>query len=216
MDMQDLNFYDDEKAGFEPSLEFLIKKENINKTLSQFNQFSNSITDLTIIYGWYKYQSEKIGETDILEGNYKCFYEINKLKTCLDKVCELKDMSVLAINAIEELNGLNFEEEEFLVSWLFKYEKIKSVATYGFEVLNNHLVKLSYNKTIIIDCSDYKESLQLSKIYDDLHWMFIDKYRPTKEHFKQEGGHVICTLEKYLSLHNVYPEIILKYKSLDN
>jgi|GEM_PF-3167451 len=190
----------------------MTKKEYIERALSDFHQFSNGITDLTIIYNWYKYHSKIIGKTDVFEGDYKYFKEYNKLRTSLDKICELKDLFIGVVNAIEELKSFEFEEEEFLASWLFKYEKIREVATYGFKTLDNHLVQLSFNKSVIIDCSAYKESLRFSTVYNDLYWKLLDKYSPTVEHFKQEGGYVNCTLEKYLSLHNMYPEIILKYK----
>lgn len=189
----------------------MTKKENIEKALLQLNQFSNGITDLDIIYSWYKNHSEIIGETDVFQDDYEYLDKYNKLKTSLNKICELKDQFITVINAFEELKTCQ-GREDLLLSWLFKYEKIKGIATYGFEALDNHLVKLSFDKTVIIDCSNYKESLQFSKVYDDLHWMFIEKYRPTVEHFKQENDYVVCTLENYLSLHNVYPEILLKYK----
>lgn len=189
----------------------MTKNENIEKAMSEFCQFSNGITDLTIIYDWYKYHSKVIGETDVFVGDYKHFKEFNKLKTSLDKICELKDQFITVINALEELKNCK-NKEGLLLSWLFKHQEIKGIATYGFEILDNHLVKLSFDKTVIIDCSNYNESLQFSKVYDDLYWMFLEKYRPTVEHFKHENDYVVCTLENYLSLHNVYPEILLKYK----
>jgi len=189
----------------------MTKKENIERALSEFHQFSNRITGLAIIYEWYKYHSEIIGETDVFVGSYENFGEFNKLRTSLDKICELKDQFITVINAIEELKNCK-NKERLLLSWLFKCQGVKGIATYGFEVLGNHLVKLSFNDTVIIDCSDYKESLQFSKIYDAIHWVFLDKYRPTTEHFKQENDYIVCTLENYLSLHNMYPEILLKYK----
>jgi hypothetical protein len=61
---------------------------------------------------------------------------------------------------------------------------------------------------LIVDCSDFLDSFIFHDLYLNVEEEIMNRYHPTPEHFDQNGGRVICSLENYLKLHNKYLDLL--------
>ena len=211
------NFYEDEKVTFKPSVDFLIKKQNIENAITEFEQFKDRFVFIEEIGYWKNKHLELVNEFAapffFREERYLLFEPFSGLCSNLRNVIEHIEKHKFAIQALSELEATENEEE--LVYWLFTYEW-GHLSDYGFERLHgweqNGLITLKEYPSIIIDCSGYIESLQFSFLYSKHHDDLVEKYNPTKEHFEKSSGGIEYSLESHLRIHGMYLGILPEKK----
>ena len=211
------DFYEDEKVTFNPSVDFMIKKQKIDNAITEFEQFKDRFVFIEEIGHWKNKHHELIKEFDFpsffVEKRYLMFQPFRGLCDNIRYVIDHLEKHKFAMQALSELEVTENEKE--LVYWLFTYEW-SHLSDYSFERLEgweeNCLITLKDYPSIVIDCSEYIESLQFSFLYNKHHEDLIKKYEPTKEHFKQSDGGIVYSLENHLRLHGKYLDILPELK----
>lgn len=207
------SFYEDEKVTFNPSVDFLIKKQKIDNAITEFEQFKDRFVFIEEIGYWKNKYDELIKQFSypffLSEKRYKTFQPFNDLCGNIRYVIDHLEKHKFATQAFLEFEAIENEKE--LVYWLFTYER-NSLSDYGFERIEgwkqNGLITLKMYPSIIIDCSGYIESLQFSYLYEKHHDDLMKKYDPTSEQIQMHGGSVEYSLASFLRLHGLYSDIL--------
>jgi len=183
-------FYEDEKTNYTPTNRHLSLQKQIETAFSEFNKFKNDVTDIEDFCNWDShiqnlYKNINIADRfklkftkDIMDLAHEDLY-IQKLITSFP----------LAKKAIKEFNNLNSSNEKELIKWVIKHEE-NELSFRAYEKVNNweqnNLILHSLDKSIVIDCTNYHESLQFSEIHPKYYWELFEKYKITTEQFAKE------------------------------
>ena len=211
------SFYKDEKVAFKPSVDFLIKKQKIEEASAEFDEFKNRLVWLEEFGYWKTKYHEVIKSLDFpyifTQDTYLAFEPFRETCNEIRDLIDHLEKRQFAINALSELKEVESEKE--LVYWLLTYKK-SYLSDYGFVRLDgweqSGLITLEKYPLMIIDCSEYIESLQFSFLYNKHHDELLKKYDPTSEQIKQYGGSVTYSLTSFLRLHGKYLDILPELK----
>ena len=115
----------------------------------------------------------------------------------------------IAKNALDTYYKIDIENEKNVIKWLIEN---KNNYFYSLKKTDNWdktgVLILETEPNLVVDCSDYIDGYLFDEIYTSHHNDIMKKYKPTNEHFEQNGGSVDCSLESYLKLHNKYLDLI--------
>lgn len=206
-------FYEEEKTTFKPSLEYLYKKQKVEIATNDFLLFSNKTISVNDIVYWANKHKEIIilfELPDVLnKKRYKTFISFKELCKNINSIVELYEKYNIANQAMLEYHNITCEKE--LVYWLFTYEKNNLSDLYILRENNwqkSKLITLHKYPKIMIDFSEYEESFQFSYLYNKMYNELMDKYNPTSEQIRDNGGSVSMSLVGYLKINNMYLDIL--------
>lgn len=208
------NFYEEEKVNFSPTITYSINLQKIEKAIKEFVSFeSRGLVSIDEVAHWFnklKTLAEDINLNDpFVTKKYKAYNKINSLYSKVSELIHNYNNNHLAKIALENYEKISNKEEKEIIRWLlankdnyfFSLKKTDNWENTGFIVLETE-------PNLVIDCSEYLDSFIFDRIYYN-HWnKIMEKYEPTKEHFEQHGGRVICTLESYLRLHDKHLDLL--------
>lgn len=187
-DFINIEIMEDEKADFNPNIDFLIKSQNYNKAFDELMKFQHNIIDKNIYVHWlkkYYFLYESFGFSDSLFNNLKKFnslyYEINELKDFLKSNKSAK-------KAIKEYNTLDIHNELELLKWLVKYEKIgENLILFLYEDIDFEKPEEKEYfelKNLKIKTSDFKHIAKFKFLFDNQYWDKLKKYTTFTEEDK--------------------------------
>lgn len=207
-------FYEDEKYNFSPTLEYLITLQRIEKAIQNFNKLETlGLVPIEEVYHWFNSMNTLAIELNLddpfVSIDYKAFLHIDSLYNKVSHLIHNYTNNQVAKDALNEYHQLDQKDEKMLVAWLLKHKHnyfYYIEKTYNWE--KTGIIILETKPNLIIDCIDFLDSFRFHGIYNNLHEEIMNKYEPTSEHFKQNGGSDTFTLENYLRLHNKYLDLL--------
>jgi hypothetical protein len=210
-----LNFYEEEKVDFKPSLQYNINIQKVEVCIEEYNALvvNGFVTSQDLVY-WYNKYKTLISELDLvdpfLRQPYKAFEKLDNTYTNVYALVHNFNQNSLAIEALEEYQNINKHNERSNVKWLLKYKNEKS---YSLEKTDNWkktgFIILRNNPTIIIDCSNCLGSFLFEDLYSNLKDSLLKKYEPTEQQYRQNEGSVNYNLETFLKLHKKYLDLLI-------
>jgi len=212
----DFSFYEEESVNFIPTDDYLWKVHTINKAVEQFNNMpSIGIVPVEHLVHWYDEYNNLANEIQINNPfnviRYKAYTRINALyQKVSDLVYNYKNVD-LARRALDMYRDIDFGNEKNVVQWLLEndfYKFYLPKESYNWE--KTGIIILDTNPQLRVDCRICLDSFFLSKNYSTLLYGIMEKYKPTEEHYKNNGGAIEYSLETYLTLLNKYPDLIEK------
>lgn len=208
------SFYEDEKVNFTPTIQHLIILQRIEKAIDDFNKLeSMGLVSIQEVLHWFnnmRYLADELNLGNLFKcRKYKAFKHIDSLYYKVSNMVDNYTNNQVAQDALREYDELDKEDEKMIVRWLLKH---KHKYFYSPEQPDNWqktgIIVLETKPNLIVDCSDFLDSFKFPQIYYNLNEEIMNRYQPTPEHFDQNGGRVICSLENYLKLHNKYLDLL--------
>lgn len=208
------SFYEEEKVAFKPTMEYSITLQRIEKAVEEFNYLESlglvPIQDVVHWYNKYKLLAKELDLDNPFDKiKYKAYEHIDSLYGIVSNLVRSLKKNDLAKNALDVYSKIQTENEKSLVEWLLEnnknyFSELKKTDNWektGFLILET-------NPNLLVDCMGYLEGFIFNEIYDNHLQEIMEKYKPTIEHFEQNGGSVECSLESYLKLHNKYLDLL--------
>lgn len=208
------SFYEEEKAGFKPTIEYTISLQKIDKAVEDFKRLESlglvPIEEVVHWYNKYKYLAKELDLDNPFKGDrYKAYKHLDSLYSKVSQVVHNFKRNHLAKSVLDKYYKIEAEYEKGIVKWLIENKRnfffsLKTTEKWketGFLILET-------TPNLLVDCSDYLDSFLLSDIYFGHFEEIMEKYQPTDEHFEQNGGSLTCSLESYLRLHNKYLDLL--------
>ncbi|MBZ9652667.1 hypothetical protein [Psychroflexus montanilacus] len=209
-----LNFYEEEKVDFEPSLHYNINVQKAENCLQEFSALTSDgyVTSQDLVY-WLNKHKDLISKLDLglpfIGKSYQAFEKLDNLYTNVYALVYNHNHNSIATNALKEFDDINKGEEKSIVLWLLKH---KNENFFSFKKTDNWqktgLIIFDDESNVIIDCSDCLDSFLYEDLYSNLENSLLIKYEPTDEHYLQNGGSVNYSLETFLRFHNKYLDIL--------
>ncbi len=208
-----LNFFEEEKVNFEPSLKYHLDLQKVENATEDFNSLaaSNLVTIQELIHWYNKYKSlaDELNLNNPFESlKFKAFEHLDSLYSEVSLLIRNFNKNHLAQEALREYKRINRDDEKSVISWLlsykdkyfFPFKKTKNWKKTGFIILET-------DPNLIIDCIECLDFFLFEEIYSNIENEIMEKYKPTEEHFEQNGGNIEHSLESYLKLHNKYLDL---------
>lgn len=206
-------FYEEEKVDFKPTIEYSIKLQRIDRAIEQFNKLPDiGLIPVQDVLNWFNKMKQLANELGLKDPfkrkNYKAFLEIDKLYSEVSHLQHNYEKNELAEKALIAYNEIEQNDEKSIIMWLlenkdnyfFSLKKTENWEKTGILILETE-------PNLVVDCSDCIESF----IFDEIQYKrfneIMTKYKPTKEHYEQNGGRVSYDLETFLKLHDKYLEL---------
>lgn len=211
----DINFkfYEEEKVNFSPSISYSINLQRIEKAIEEFKKLEIiGLVPIQEVVYWFKKMNNLANELGLNDPftikRYKEYKTIDSLYSEVSNLVHNYKKNDLAQTVLKKYNEIDNNDEKRIVKWLLENEN-----NYFFSLKKTDKWKktgiliLETEPNLVIDCSDYLESFLYDDIYYSHHNEIMTKYKPTKEHYEQNGGSVNCSLETFLKLHNKYLDL---------
>jgi len=209
------SFKEDEKVTFNPSPELIIRKQRVERALIELEKHQNTITDLDEFVIWSDRAKElfnSIGLTEIWD--YSFFDLFNSIYINVKYINNLKSNHFIAIKALEVFENIEKNNETEIIDWLIKYEENELFYSFGYTKIENwkqnNLIKFDELENIVIDATKYRKSIEFSDVLEKTYNEYCAKYKPTNEIYEEYGG-LEYKLSVYLSVRDLYPNILSKY-----
>jgi hypothetical protein len=208
-------FYEDEKADFSPSLNYLMNLQRIEKAIDEFKKLEIlGLVPIKEVVYWFDNKMnvlEKELELDNIFSPimHKEYFAIEALYNKVSSLVESYKKIDVAKTALKKYNEIESDDEESIVKWLIEseynsfglLEKTENWKNTGILILETEITNL------VLDCSDFLVPFLCGDIYWKHFFEIMTKYEPTKEHYDQHGGSIEYSLETYLKLHNKYLDL---------
>ena len=208
------SFYEEDKVGFKPTIEYSIHLQRIEKAVEEFNNLElMGLVPIQEVVFWYNKMKSLASELNLdnpfVSLKYKAHKHINSLYSEVSNLVHNYTKNHLAQEALKEYQKFDKENEKMLVSWLLRH---KDNYFFSLKKTNNWektgIIILETEPNLIVDCSDSLDSFRFDKTYDKHRNEIMTRYNPTKEHYEQNGGYITDSLESYLKVHNKYSELL--------
>lgn len=209
-----LRFFEEEKVNFVPSLKYYLNRQKVESATEDFNRLASSnLVSIQELIHWYnKYKSLAADlnlNNHIVSVKYKAFVNLDALYSEVSLLVRNFNENHLAQEALREYQRINKDDEKSIISWLlchkdkyfFPFKKTNDWEKTGFIILET-------DPNLIVDCTECLDFLLFEEIYSNIQDEIMQKYKPTEEHFEQNGGSLDCSLENYLKLHNKYLDLL--------
>jgi hypothetical protein len=206
-------FYEEDKIGFRPDMEYHLYKQKTEKAVDDFNRLvANKLIYVQDIIDWYdkhKDTAEKYKYNSIFyPERYNGFLEFEEILRNTKYFIQIAKKNSIAKAALFAYTTISTEKE--LVKWLLKYREDASFA--DFLVTENWektgFIMLDYTSGIAVDCHDYIDAFIFDSTFSNDEFRILEKYSPTKEHYKKHPDGISCDLKTFLKLHNMYLDIL--------
>lgn len=209
------SFKEDEKITFNPSPKLKQKILRTERAIVEFKKFQNTITDIEDFVIWIDRAKDLYNSISITEKwNYNVFGEFNSIYVNVKYINNLITCNSVATKAIEVFNNIKTKNETEIIDWLIKYEENELFYSFGYTKIenwkHNNLIKFNDFENIIIDTTKFNKSIEFSDILEKTYNEYCTKYKPTKEIYEEYGG-LEYKLSDYLSVRDLYPNILSKY-----
>lgn len=206
-------FYEEEKVGFRPTLEYLMRLQRIDGAMEEFNRLAGNglVTVQQVIYWFDKIKplALELGLDDPFSSlEFKAYRNINALYGEVSRLHHNFTNNHSAKMALRAYYEISANDEKSLVKWLLDNED-----NYFFSLKKTDnwkdtgILILESEPNLVVDCSDCLESFVCNEIYYEKHEEIMTRYRPTSEHYQQSENGITYTLESFLKLHNKYTEL---------
>jgi hypothetical protein len=186
----DLFFKEDEKSNYIPLGKHTILQKQIETVIAEFDQFKNNVTAIEDFCEWCNEVGKLYESVNGFERLTLSFTEPLFELICNNRdIQELISTHPLSKKAMKEYKDLDSANENELIKWVLKYEE--NNPPYGdYEKVKNweqnNLILHALDNSVVIDCSNYAESLQFSEIQPKHYWELFEKYKMTGEEFDTE------------------------------
>ena len=209
------SFKEDEKVTFNPSPELIIKIQRVERAITEFEKFQNTLTGIEDFVIWLDRTKALINTIGLTEKwNYNTFGFFNSIYVNVKYIDNLIAYHSIATNALETFNNIEKNNETEIINWLIKYEENELFYSFGYTKIENweqnNLIKFEKLENIIIDATKYRKSIEFSDVLEKTYNEYCIKYKPTNEIYAEYGG-LEYKLSDYLSVRNLYPNILSKY-----
>lgn len=172
----------DEKADYKPSVDFLIKKQKSEAAYNELNHCGdNKIIDKEIYLHWLAKHSILFKELDFPPEFGSTFDTFHTLYDGINELSTFLDFDKESKIAYDEFGTVKSDDENALLIWLVKYEKLKdNLMDFGFShffrdeiVINIKSFKVG---NINICSADYLNIINFKLKFDELYWSYLEKY----------------------------------------
>ena len=161
----------DERMDYIPTFEDITLNTKINTFYNQFDKYKNTVTKVEDFQKWFSSVKKVYDEINLIKYlDYKfiqvfSYFVVENLFILL--IMENGEITKKALKQYDQLDNLN---EIDLFEWLLKYKSIKSIYCDDLVRVDNsekkYLLKHKIDKSIILDCSNYRSSLKFEEIYN--------------------------------------------------
>lgn len=185
-------------------------QNKIDNIFLDFQQFENNVTAIEDFCEWCNNVDEFYFNFNLFERlKYKSLDPLYALICCNSHIQKLIKSHSLAVQGMIEFDAIDKLNEVELIGWVLKYED--NELSYGdyTKVDNwkrNNLILHSWNSSVVIDCSNYSESLMFSETQPKYYYKLYEKYKITKEEFeiaKNVHGIKFFDLRTFLKVHKL-------------
>jgi len=207
-----LYFKDDEKIGFKPDVDFLIKQQKIDNAMSELEALKGRVVSLNELENWHK--AHDILEPDIFsKKDYKAFelfesylFDIGYL---LDKK---KDISEVEAGFLEYENSNKCDRD--LIIWTHRnINPHLLIEDYKFIHKEDGSIIVSINEIdqLYIDFTSCSRVLEFQNLINKV-WNYLDeKFKPSEEYF-ESNNHIDYSLSAYLFSKQVHLDLAIYMK----
>ena len=207
-------FYEEEKVGFKPSLDHLIRLQRVEKAVEEFNYLQSvGLIPLLEVIHWYNRMKNLANDLYLNEPyvsyEYRSYIHINHLYSEVSYLVHNYNEHHLIKSALDIYYKIDKEDEREIVKWLIENKDIYLFPlkkTENWE--NTGIFILDTNPNLIVDCIDFIDSYLFEEIYENQLDEIMKKYKPTKEYFDQNKDGVEYSLEVYLKSHQKYLDLL--------
>lgn len=180
-----LDIKNDEKANFEPSIDFLIQRQNCQLALEEIHAQSNTILDIDTILEWMEKHHNLFNSLTIFDNNYTFLSEFYSTYASLQDLNDFLKLDYISKKAFKEFQQIDVNIEMEVLKWLIKYQAkglaltlfLYKEAFDPFQKQSEYLMvdNLKIATTIIEDIAKFK--FQFDKYY----WPMLQKYNTFSE-----------------------------------
>ena len=181
----------DEKATFNPGVDFLIKSQKCKLAYEELTQYQNTTIDKTIYIPWIEKHFEldkslhgrgfSSSNDSELDKFYWLYYRINEL-------LEFLQYDNLATQAINEYSAIDTTNESQLLKWLAKYEEPgQNLVLFIFEEVDYDYPENSEyfeHDGFKINTFDFWHIFKFKSLFDQYYWGMVEKYNTYKKDMK--------------------------------
>lgn len=211
------SFYEEEKVDFKADFRYLNNLQKIQKATEEFNlMVMDSIPQIEELVYWHNKYKLIARELDLgdpfISKEYKAYQNIDRIYFKIHSLVGFYDKKRYSQEALKEYRNIDANQEKEVVYWLLTHKnsglyntstKTRNWKKTGFIGLN-----IDPQSRIVVDCSKCLDAFLFADLYDTLEKELMEKYKPTEEHFIQNGGSVTYSLENYLRLHEKYLDLL--------
>lgn len=213
-----IEIYPDEEVGFQPTEEYLMTLHQCNNACDELLKKEKTVLNINTAEQWLDKYKELSKSFDIfyMPGRYKKFDRLyHRIKNLYDYV-EYKEECGEALKFYDK-TVRNKENENRIVHWLVKYERLGNEVFEGF--IENYFKKeeqqiaglfpLHKEYSLLIDLQDFETQLSFKKLFDKYYQEKLKKYytltdeERTKLLEKDDGWIKIDSLRYHLERKNI-------------
>jgi hypothetical protein len=180
-----IDIKEDEKADFEPSIDFLIKNQQCKFAYEELIQYQNNIIAKELYLAWLDKFYSLFKSFDLPPFYYRAYDEFYKLYDNLNYLNDFFKFEDIAKEALLDFKNLSLDEEIDLLRWLVKYEECgQNLNLFLYEDID---LEYPENKdyfiieNITISTSDIHHLAKFKFIFDKYYNSMLDIYTTFSE-----------------------------------
>ncbi|MCZ2129503.1 MAG: hypothetical protein LC109_04475 [Bacteroidia bacterium] len=184
-----LNIFEDEKVGFNPSVDLLINLQNCKLAIKELIQNQDEIIGYEIYSEWLSRRKHKRLLLHKWKHSYSAIEEFESLYfglNCYEKYYRL--YREIAKEAVEEYERIDLTNEKELLRWLVKYEEIDENPDYrrlGFVtpsyVVSKNDKYIEFAGGVRINALDFKYIVRFGYLFNSNRYEMLEKYSCSDE-----------------------------------
>ena len=202
------SFYEEDKVDFEPSLEYLLALQRVEKAVEAFNNLEKTgIVPIEEVILWYNTSMPFERELELSNPftgiAYKADQHLGSISGMVSRLIHNFKNNDLAKMALDKYYKMDRKDERSLVEWLienrenyfFELKKTDNWEKTGFLILET-------NPNLLVDCNGYLDGFLLDEIYSSHMKEIMEKYQAANKDPERNGGSKEFSLEGYLRILN--------------
>jgi hypothetical protein len=204
-----IDIKEDEKADFEPSLDFLIKNQQCKFAYEELTQYQDNIIAKEVYLPWLDEFDSLFKPFELPPLRYFEFNKFHSLYSSIDVLHIFLKSSSSAKKAIFEYQNIVKDKEADLLSWLMKYEKTgDNLTLFLYEDIDLEFPEKSdyfIVENLKISSSDFYHIAKFKFLFDKHYWEMLEKYNTfSEEEITQysnddEMSNKICSLTYHVN-----------------